>query len=104
MSVGSTKDTGFIAGMALMALFVVILLICSSCSSDDGDTMNTVLLDKVISDFMEDHHFPGARYIDISFYINLHAVRTTISFAFYLDKESFVFKISFFGYLKYFNM
>jgi len=60
MSVGSTKDTRFIAGMGLTALLVVILLICSSCSSNDGDTLNTVLLDKVISDFMEDHHFPGA--------------------------------------------
>jgi len=46
--------------MAVTALLVVIVLICSSCSSDDGDTLNTVLLDKVISDFMEDHHFPGA--------------------------------------------
>ena len=61
MSVGSRKDNWFIAGMALTALLVVILLICSSCSSDDGDTLNTVLLDKVISDFMEDHHFPGAK-------------------------------------------
>ena len=60
MSFGSIKETRFIVGVAFIALLVVMLLICSSCGSDDGDTLNTVLLDKVISDFMKDHNFPGA--------------------------------------------
>jgi len=50
--------------MALTAILVAMLLIFSSCSSDDGDNQDqvlpTLLLNKAISDFMNDHHFPGA--------------------------------------------
>ena len=60
MSVGSRKGLRLIFAMALAAILAGMLLICSSCGSDDGDTLNRVLLDKVISDFMKDHHFPGA--------------------------------------------
>lgn len=64
MSFCSRKRSRFILGMALTAILVAMLLIFSSCSSDDGDKQDqglpTFLLDKVISDFMKDHHFPGA--------------------------------------------
>ena len=52
----------FIVGMALTLILVAISLVFSSCSSDDGDQLGLPmsLLNKVISDFMKDHHFPGA--------------------------------------------